>query len=175
MTPQGQVLPISDADRTNIAASINSMASRGLRTLSIAYRDLPDNYLWEDDERAPDTSSLVLVTVVGIKVYNAFPVLSPLERRADVNFFCVFVCVGSCACDCARCCAPLQGRRYHGAYGDGRQPRHGHVHCQGVQDPQHRSRRYGGRLRHGGACPRNVLDSPAPNAYLLVVCVCVGL
>lgn len=58
---------MSDADRQAVTNKVNDMASKGLRTLLLAFRDikhdLTDNAFWDD---LPDTD-LTLVGVVGIK------------------------------------------------------------------------------------------------------------
>ena len=67
----GSAKDISPEIRENLSSSIEKMAGNGLRTLCLAYKELPPNYPWDavDEEHNPkiETESLVCIGIVGIK------------------------------------------------------------------------------------------------------------
>lgn len=69
ISPDGSVGPMTAALRTSLEEITTEMASRGLRTLCITYRDFPADAASNADsfELAPDTD-LVCCAIVGIKV-----------------------------------------------------------------------------------------------------------
>ena len=66
MRPDGTVEPLAESELKEAESAIVAMAKRGLRTLCIAYSDLPypADQLTDD---APPEESLTLLGVVGIK------------------------------------------------------------------------------------------------------------
>ena len=79
LSASGEAQPINDSTRTTLNGTIEGMASGGLRTLSIAFRDLPGNFNWEGmDENgwpAVEATELVCLGIAGIvdPVRNGVP------------------------------------------------------------------------------------------------------
>jgi Ca2+-transporting ATPase len=71
LNSEGLVDEMTEEQRNVLTETITDMASRGLRTLCLAYTDLP----FEDDSRpadffdSPHEESLVATCIVGIKVW----------------------------------------------------------------------------------------------------------
>lgn len=63
----GSQRAMTETEQAAIAEAIDHMASRGLRTLALAYRDFSADEGWDEDSGAPDGEQLVFVGVVGIK------------------------------------------------------------------------------------------------------------
>ena len=74
LNSEGLVDEITEEQRTALMETITEMASRGLRTLCLAYTDLP----LEDESRpadffdSPHEESLIVNCIVGIKVWLLF-------------------------------------------------------------------------------------------------------
>jgi hypothetical protein len=68
--PDGAVHWLTDAMRSDLLATVTEMASRGLRTLCLAYTDFPatDASRAPDFFEAPPDDDLVAAAIVGIKV-----------------------------------------------------------------------------------------------------------
>lgn len=61
---KGKVVDLSDKEKHDIESIINELASNGLRTLSIAYKDLPTQ---QEEYETPPEDNLTLLAIVGIK------------------------------------------------------------------------------------------------------------
>src|SRR5690606_22443585 len=87
LLPDGSVVPLSDAERTRTAETIDQMADNGLRTLTLAFRDFATDEQWDESSPAPDDADLVLVGVVGIKdpVRPEVPGAVATCRRAGIT------------------------------------------------------------------------------------------
>lgn len=66
MGPDGSIKPLDEAEKARFLGAIESMASDGLRTISVAYRDFSE----DEDSTAPDWSpdeQLTLLAILGIE------------------------------------------------------------------------------------------------------------
>jgi Ca2+-transporting ATPase len=66
---QGNRVPMDDAERAKLMDTVTEMASRGLRTLCLAYKDYPANVPGRpaDFFEKPDETELTAMCIVGIK------------------------------------------------------------------------------------------------------------
>lgn len=68
LSPDGSSRPFGPRDRDEMVKKvIEPMACDGLRTICVAYRDLPDDPLPEWDDEAEIINNLVCIAVVGIE------------------------------------------------------------------------------------------------------------
>jgi len=61
---EGRVVKLSEADIESLKSTIDELASEGLRTLSIAYKDLEGR---NSEFSTPPEDNLTLIGIVGIK------------------------------------------------------------------------------------------------------------
>ena len=80
ISPDGTVGPMTAALRAQLEETTTGMASRGLRTLCITYRDFPPDAASAADflETAPDTE-LTCCAIVGIKVLHSLICYAAVE------------------------------------------------------------------------------------------------
>ncbi len=70
----GCVVPLNSAACEQLEATITDMASRGLRTLCLSYRDIgADEVEGLGSLEEPPNKQLVCCAIAGIKVCTAFP------------------------------------------------------------------------------------------------------
>lgn len=86
ISPDGTVGPMTAALRAQLEETTTGMASRGLRTLCITYRDFPADAASAADffETAPDTE-LTCCAIVGIKVLGSLTCLSKIRRNVELK------------------------------------------------------------------------------------------
>ena len=65
--------PIDDALREQLMQRIDTMAESGLRTLTLAYRDIPKLKKWKE----PPEEELTLIGIVGIMVRISCSLMFP--------------------------------------------------------------------------------------------------
>ena len=71
---RGCVVPLDDAAREQLEGTITEMASRGLRTLCLSYRDISAAEVEElGSLEEPPNKKLVCCAIAGIKVCTGFP------------------------------------------------------------------------------------------------------
>ena len=66
MTPDGSIVPLNQDLLAQINAKIDEMANNSLRTLGIAYRDIPEPLEWPRYQENPPEEKLICIGVLGI-------------------------------------------------------------------------------------------------------------
>ncbi len=87
MNEDGKVVELSGQMREQLQGVITAMADRGLRTLCLAFRDMPDAPAASDLEEQP-AEDLTACCIVGIKVRAPPPPPPPPRAGTDTDPTC---------------------------------------------------------------------------------------